>query len=131
MAYSVFVTPNRPDRPLVEDLVQRLQLAGATVHRPAIPTACSNVVDLGLHRADEVLIVLTPASLHDPALMFELGAAYSLRKRITPVLLELSGRDLPQLVDQLPWIRTEDFPLYLEGLEERVRVHRAVRRAGG
>jgi TIR domain len=130
MAYSVFITPNRRDQPVVEDFVRRLQQAGATVHRAAIPAACSNVVDLGLRRADEVLIVLTEASLHDQTLMFELGAAYSLRKRITPVLLGLSGRDLPELVDQLPWIRPNDFPAYLEGLEERVRV-RAVRRAGG
>jgi hypothetical protein len=130
MAYSVFITPTRHDQPVVEDFVRRLQQAGATVHRAAVPAACSNVVDLGLRRADEVLIVLTDTSLHDQALMFELGAAYSLRKRVTPVLLGLAGKDLPQIVDQLPWIGPDDFPAYLEGLEERVRVYRAVRRAG-
>jgi TIR domain len=124
MAYHVFVTATRPDLVLAEDVARHLEGAGAAVRHAAIP-AGANVVDLGLRRADEVIVILSAGSLHDPALMFELGAAYSLHKRVTPVVVGVDGGELPQLVRQLPWIHETDLPSYVADLEERVRIHRA------
>lgn len=124
MAYHVFVTATRPDLTLAEDVARGLQGAGAQVRHAAVRVA-GNVVDLGLRRADEVVVVLSPGSLHDPSLMFELGAAYSLHKRVTPVVVGVDEGKLPQLVRQLPWVHAADLPAYVNDLEERVRRHRA------
>jgi TIR domain len=125
MAYHVFVTATRTDLDLAAEVALHLQGGGATVRQAAAPVGAANVVDLGLRRADEVIVILSPQSLHDPALMFELGAAYSLHKRVTPVLMGVEEADLPQLVRQLPWVHATDLPSYVEDLEERVRRHRS------
>jgi hypothetical protein len=76
-------------------------------------------MDLG--RADEVLLILTDNSIDNPNLMYELGAATSLRKRVTPVIVGLEPSKLPSLIKGMNYVKYPDLPKYISDLEKRVK----------
>ena len=125
MAYKVFISSTLKDIDLARDLSRRLKELGIDVYsvdKAAVPGEASftkTTVDLG--RADEVLLILTDGSVDNPNLMYELGAATSLRKRVTPVIVGLDTSKLPSLIKNMNYVKYPDLPKYISDLEKRVK----------
>jgi hypothetical protein len=125
MAYKVFISFSVKDIDLARDISRRLKEAGIDVYsvdKSAVPgEAIFNKITVDLGRADEVLFNLTDNSIDNPNLMYELGAATSLRKRVTPVIVGLEPNKLPSLMKGLNFVKYTDLPKYISDLEKRVR----------
>lgn len=65
------------------------------------------------------LWILTDNSVGNPYLMYELGAATSLRKRVTPIIVGLEPSKLPSLLKGLKYIKYPDLSKYISVLEKR------------
>ena len=125
MAYKVFISSTVKDIDLARDLSRRLKEAGIDVYsvdKAAVPgEAIFNKITLDLGRADEVLLILTDDSVDNPNLMYELGAATSLRKRVTPVIVGLEPNRLPSLIKGMNYVKYPDLPKYISDLEKRIK----------
>jgi hypothetical protein len=125
MAYKVFISSSVKDIDLARDISRRLKEAGIDVYsvdKSAVPgEAIFNKITVDLGRADEVLLILTDNSIDNPNLMYELGAATSLRKRVTPVIVGLEPNKLPSLMKGLNFVKYTDLPKYISDLEKRVK----------
>ncbi len=125
MAYKVFISSSVKDIDLARDLSRRLKEAGIDVYsvdKAAVPgEAIFNKITVDLGRADEVLLILTDNSIDNPNLMYELGAATSLRKRVTPVIVGLEPNKLPSLIKGMNYVKYTDLPKYISDLEKRVK----------
>jgi hypothetical protein len=125
MAYKVFISSTLKDIDLARDLSRRLKEAGIDVYsvdKAAVPgEAIFNKTTVDLGRADEVLLILTDDSVDNPNLMYELGAATSLRKRVTPVIVGLDASKLPSLIKNMNYVKYPDLPKYISDLERRAK----------
>jgi hypothetical protein len=125
MAYKVFISSTLKDIDLARDLSRRLKEAGIDVYsvdKAAVPgEAIFNKTTVELGRADEVLLILTDDSVDNPNLMYELGAATSLRKRVTPVIVGLDASKLPSLIKNMNYVKYPDLPKYISDLEKRAK----------
>ncbi|HEX9425349.1 MAG TPA: toll/interleukin-1 receptor domain-containing protein [Pyrinomonadaceae bacterium] len=125
MAYKVFISSSVKDIDLARDLSRRLKEAGIDVYsvdKAAVPGEANfNKITVDLGRADEVLLILTDNSVDNPNLMYELGAATSLRKRVTPVIVGLEPNKLPSLMKGMNFVKYTDLPKYISDLEKRVK----------
>lgn len=125
MAYKVFISSTVKDIDLARDLSRRLREVGVDVYsvdKSAVAgeaTFDKIAVDLG--RADEVLLILTDNSVDNPNLMYEMGAATSLRKRVTPVIVGLEPNNLPSLIKGMNYVKYPDLPQFISDLEKRVK----------
>jgi hypothetical protein len=123
MAYKVFISSTLKDIDLARDLSRRLKEAGIDVYsvdKAAVPgEAIFNKTTVDLGRADEVFLILTDNSVDNPNLMYELGAATSLRKRVTPVIVGLDTKRLPSLMKNMNYVKYPDLPKYISDLEKR------------
>lgn len=123
MAYRVFISATHEDADLAENLARRLEGAQIETVSERRPRRSRNVARLqaGLHKADEVIVLLTDKSLGNSWVMFEMGAAFSLRKRMTPVMVGVEERDLPLVLDKVQYVRYPDLDDYLSTLERRAK----------
>jgi len=123
MPYKVFISSTFKDIDLARDLSRRLQEVDISVCpldervEPVGATLGKIVQDLS--RADEVFVILTDNSVDNPYLMYELGAATSLRKRVTPIIVGLEPSKLPSLLKGLKYIKYPDLSKYISALEKR------------
>ena len=98
-ANRVFISRSGKVGELVRDIVRRLRSAGFE------PDVASDVVSAGsdwkneirrgIREVDAVLFLLTPESLASEWTMTELGIAEGLGRRIVPITVGVSKRDLP------------------------------------
>jgi len=125
MAYRVFISSTWKDVDLARDLAHRLESAGikvnsvdkAAVSDEPLPSKSTRE----LSHADEVFVILTHESVNSSNLMFEIGAASSLRKRITPVVVGLKPSKVPSLIRNLKYIKYPDLERYIADLEKRAK----------
>lgn len=125
MIYQVLISSAPKDRDLAENLAQSVRETGAHVLSVEQTPARGEAVDFDLRRAlqkaDEILLVLTDRSLNNPYLLYEMGAAFSLHKRVIPVLVGVEEGEIPPLVAQFQYVRYADLRAYLNQLEQRVK----------
>jgi len=125
MSYKAFVSSTVKDIDLARDLAQRLEGAGIKVNAVDKAAASGEVISTKIKRAlteaDEVFVILTQESLDNSNLMFEIGAASSLRKRITPIVVGLEAGELPSIIRNLKYVRYPDVGKYIEGLERQAK----------
>lgn len=125
MAYRVFISSALKDYDLLKDLTQRLEVAGIEVHSPdraaVADEEISGKVTKALSNADEVFIILSDASVGSPSLMFDLGAASSMHKRVTPIIVGLEPSKVPSLIKSLNYIKYPDIGRYIADLEKRAK----------
>jgi hypothetical protein len=72
------------------------------------------VIRQGLLNSREMAVLVTPESLQSEWVTTEWGAAWVLGRLITPIILRLNPRDLPERLKQRQWI---DFHKYLDFLK--------------
>jgi hypothetical protein len=125
MSYQVLISSTPKDRDLAENLAQSVRDAGALVLSVWQTPARGETIDFDLRRllrkADEVVLILTDRSLNNPYLLIEMGAAFSLRKRVIPILVGIEESEVPPLIAELGYMRYSDLRRYLSELEQRVR----------
>ena len=125
MAYKVFISSTLKDVDLARDLAHRLESAGIRVNSVNKKLVSGVVTPIKIARelrhADEVFVILTDESVNSSSLMFEIGAAASLRKRITPVVVGLEPSEVPSLIKNLKYIRYPDLGRYIADLERRAK----------
>jgi len=123
MEYRVFIIHTRRDNDLAEDLARRLKEAGATVfslEKSAVSgETVITKVSRGLRAADEVIIILTNTSVNSPGVISQTGAAFSLRKRVTPLVVGIEGSELPPFIGK--HVRYADLYKYLTELARRTK----------
>ena len=125
MSYQVLITSAPRERDIAENLAQSVLATGANVlsvlQTPARDEAVRFDPRRALQKADETVIVLTERSLNNPYLLLEMGAAFSLRKRFTPLLVGIEDSEIPPLIAQFPFVRYSELQKYLSDLETRVK----------
>jgi hypothetical protein len=124
MAYQVFISFSAKDIDIVRDLAERLELAGIEAHwASASARSDKHIKDTNraLLKADEVFFILTSESVDDPTLMFDLGAASSTRKRVTPVVVGLEKSQIPSLIRSLNYIKYPELNRYIVDLASRTQ----------
>jgi hypothetical protein len=125
MAYKVFVSSTLKDLDLALDLAHRLENAGIKVNSVDKTAISGEAIPIKITRelshADEVFVILTNDSVNSSKLMFEIGAASSLRKRITLVVVGLEPSKVPSLIKNLKYIRYPDLERYIADLEKRAK----------
>ena len=126
MSYKAFISSTVEDLDLARDLAQRLESAGVTVKPVGSMTAAGEVVFTKIRRdlrqADEIFVIVTSDSVHNSNLMFEMGAASSLKKRVTPVIVGLKPTEVPSLIKNMRHIQYPKLADYVKSLEERLKV---------
>jgi len=126
VSYKAFISSTVEDLDLARDLAQRLESAGVTVKPVGSMTAAGEVVFTKIRRdlrqADEIFVIVTSDSVHNSNLMFEMGAASSLKKRVTPVIVGLKPTEVPSLIKNMRHIQYPKLADYVKSLEERLKV---------
>ncbi|HEY3569505.1 MAG TPA: toll/interleukin-1 receptor domain-containing protein [Thermoanaerobaculia bacterium] len=125
MSYQVLISSTPKDRDLAENLAQSVRDTGALVLSVEQTPTRGEAIDFDLRRlirkADEVVLILTDRSLNNPFLLLEMGAAFSLRKRLIPILVGIDESEIPPLIAELGYVRYANLRGYLSELEQRVR----------
>jgi hypothetical protein len=122
MPYSVFISSTREDLELARDLARRLK----EVHVKVYPVEKSATLGKDillkfrkdLHEANEVIVLLTGRSVENPRVISEMGAAFGLNKRVTPVLVNVEEAELPEFISKRS-VKFADLPEYISKLKER------------
>src|SRR2546427_10517509 len=120
MAYSVSISSSYKDRDLARDVARRVKEAGFSVTSEVTLSAGSEyekIIMDQLKNADEIIVILSGNSVDNLWMMFEIGAASSLRKKITPVFFGLEQEELPPVIKQLKYIRYNEVADYISKLE--------------
>lgn len=122
MAYSVFISATRDDLELARDLERRLKEAGVRVYSAEkSSTPGDNILSKfkkQLHEADEVIVILTGKSIDSPSILSEIGAAHSLHKRVTPVLVNVESKALPPFMGK-HFVKFAELPGYIADVKKR------------
>jgi hypothetical protein len=124
MAYKVFIHSSSKDIDIVQDLANRLELAGIEAHwanESARSDTTIRATNRALSEADEIFVILTNESVDDPNLMFLLGGDVSLRRHVTPVVVGLETSQVPPLIKSLKYIKYPDLNRYIVDLATRTR----------
>jgi hypothetical protein len=121
MSYKVFISSTHRDIDVARDLARRLMEAGVKVF-PVEETSVPGddvpaSITRALREADEVVVVLTENSVNNPNVIYELGAASGLHKRITPLVVNVEESEIPPFVKQ--YVRFGELPDYISELAKR------------
>ena len=123
MSYQIFISHDNRDVELARDLKRRLEEAGAraiVLGDEISEGANIRSINSALREANEVIILLTDNSANNSNVMYELGVADSLDKRVTPVIVnEGVEQRLPMIGRH--FIRYAELPKYISALKRRVK----------
>ncbi len=121
MSHKVFISASYEDRDIARDLEHRLHNAGV----PAIYSELTMSIGSDFEKtfmsrlkaADEIIVILSRNSIDNLWMMYEIGAASSLQKTITPVVVGLESAELPPVVKQLKYIRYDKLSEYISNIK--------------
>lgn len=121
MAHKVFISASHKDRDLARDLEHRLRDAGVPVIYSELTLSAGSNYEKDfmnlLRSADEIIVILSSNSVDNFWTMYGIGAASSLRKKVTPVVVGLEDKELPSVIKQLQHIRYDELSDYISKLE--------------
>jgi DNA-binding response OmpR family regulator len=113
MAYNVFISFDIKDRALARDLTKRLEKAGMTVTIAEDPK--DSIEEL--KKADEVIFLITNNAMEGKKILYDMGIATSLEKRLVPILVDMKPNQLPDIVKGLDFIKYDDLERYIGRLQ--------------
>lgn len=121
MAYKVFISSTYRDIDVARDVARRIEEAGVRVfpvEETSVPEeAAAASVTRSLRQADEVIIILTDNSIHNPWVLFETGAALGLHKRVTPLVVNVQDSEIQSFGRK--YVRFAELPAYIAELAQR------------
>lgn len=121
---KVFIHSSSKDIDIVQDIANRLELAGVEAHwanESARSDSTIRATNRALSEADEIFVILTNESVNDPNLMFLLGGDVSLRRHVIPVVIGLETSQVPSLIKSLKYIKYPDLNSHIIDLATRTR----------
>lgn len=109
---------------MAQDLAKRLNKSGLKVVKVVTPSEGVNareyleaMIREALRGVSEVIIILTKHSVNNQWLLFEIGAATSLGKHITPLIQGIEPKELPELIKQMEYVKYADLDKYISKLK--------------
>lgn len=97
---NIFISYANEDHELAEEfaeLLTELKIKTFVANIDILPgTDWYNKLRDEIHKADELLLIVSPKSVNSSWVMIEIGAAWALGKRITPALLYENVDDVPE-----------------------------------
>jgi hypothetical protein len=125
MRYQVLISSTPRDRDIAENLAQLVREAGASVLSVEQTPPQGESIDFAFRRAlkrsDELVVILTDRSLDNPYLLFEMGAAFSLRKLVIPILVGVEDSEITPPLAQFRYVKYSELRSYLRDLEKRAK----------
>ncbi len=124
--YKVFLSHATTDRWLAKTLCEKIEAAGAETFRDDRDIGSgddiSETIRSRLVRSDELVILLTPDSVHRPWVQFEAGAFWGRRSgaRIVAVLCHVESDAIPDMIKSKKAVSINAFDHYLTELRRRV-----------
>lgn len=124
MSYRVYISHSVRDSELAKDLARRLAEADVEV-LPFVGEAdtSSGMRAMILKRvrdADEVIVLLTDNSADSSWVRYEMGAADSIDKRLTPVVVNEGVEQRVPIVGK-HFVKYADLPKYIASLKRRAK----------
>ncbi|MDZ7343678.1 MAG: toll/interleukin-1 receptor domain-containing protein [candidate division KSB1 bacterium] len=116
---KVFISSTQKDWDLAKDLARRLHNIGLQVlaeEETERPGKGGSTINRGLRHlrmSDEVILLLTEEASANEKIIFEIGAALSLQKKITPIIVGVDKEKLPPLLKNLNYIKYAEVEDYL------------------
>lgn len=123
MSYQIFISHDSKDMELARDLKHRLEEAGARVivlGDEISVGANLRSINRELRESDEVVVLLTDNAVNNSNVMYELGMADSLDKRVVPVIVNDGVEQRAPFIDR-HFIRYAELPKYISALKRRVK----------
>lgn len=115
-----FSSTNRDEVRLIETSAREMGLRVFLDEKAIEPgEVWAEVIRQGLLNSRELAVLATPQSLESEWVRTEWGAAWVLGRTITPIILRLDPRDLPDRLKQRQWIDYHRFQDFLTALAER------------
>lgn len=124
--YQVFISHATADKWVAKAICEKIESVGASTFRDDrdinggddIPESIRKEIK----RSKEIIVLLTPASVNRPWVLFEVGAAWGWRKdfRIVPVLYHVDVEPIPEMIKAKKAISLNDFDTYLSEIRKRV-----------
>lgn len=111
--YSIFLSYAHQDEPWVAEFAKTLRLAGIYDYwfdHEAISSGnrWTDKIQDALRQSDTFIVFLSPNSLENPNVFFEVGAAFANDKRIIPVLIgDVDQRRIPLSLASRQFIRAD------------------------
>lgn len=124
MPYKIFISSANRDKDLAKDLGQRLEQIGVVVYSTQrnVEKQAQFIINNALREADELIVILTSNSVNNSALMFEIGAGFSLQKQVTPLIVGLTPEQLPPIIKEMEYINYDNLHVYLQKLKKRTNI---------
>ena len=129
-AYRVFVSHATADKWVARVICDKIESIGAVTFRDDrdidggddIPDSIREAIE----RSDEMVVLLTPASVSRPWVLMEVGAAWQRGRgmRIIAVRQHIEIEPIPAMLQSKKIVDLNDFDQYLHELEKRVRTQK-------
>jgi hypothetical protein len=122
--YKVIISSSQKDRNLARDLARRLKDTGVHTTYSKLRSSAGSDYEkslMELLNADELIVILTCNSVDSFWMMFEIGAACSLRTKITTVVVDLETQELPPVIKQLKYIKYDKLSDHIANIERRAQ----------
>jgi hypothetical protein len=122
--YRIFVSHATADKWLATVVCEKLEAAGATTFRDDRDIDGGDDIPERLRseiiRSKELLVV-TPESVNRPWVLLEVGGAWLMEMRITPVLCHVTVDRIPDLIKSKKAVPLNELEAYLDSLRRRLR----------
>jgi TIR domain len=122
-AYVVFISHSSRDAWIAGQIGEEIEALGAKKwldkHDLQGGDEVLNKIIAGIRASREVILLLSPESVKSHWVSIEIGAALGRRKRVTPILYNLSPREMGPL-QGIKAIRLNDFDDFLIELKGRI-----------
>jgi len=124
MSYRVYISHSVKDSELAKDLTRRLAEAGVEVI-PFVSEAdtgsgLSAMILKRVRDSDEVIVLLTDNSADSSWVRYEIGAADSMDKLLTPVVVNEGVEQRVPMVGKR-FVKYADLPKYISSLKRRAK----------
>lgn len=100
----LFISHSSTDSWIARKVAEDLERLGITVFLDAKDLESGDVFDEAIseeiRRTDEMLVIISPAALKSMWVILEFGAAQVLRKRLIPILVNVSPNELPHPINR-------------------------------
>ena len=123
MSYQILISYASKDRDLAQDLERRLIEVSVGVfldERSARSgMTWTDQIERAIRESDEFIVLITDNSIHNAGIIFELGVAFSLRKRVTPIIVGVEPTEIRPMLKHLRSIIYSEVEDYISELAKR------------
>jgi TIR domain len=121
--YRVFISHSSLDKWIAGRMAEKITESGADfwLDTRDLPGGgdIRSEISKGVNDSHEIVILLSPNSKDSPWVSFEIGAAFSKRRYLTPILNNVKYSEMV-LIQNIKAVELNDFEQYLSELKKRI-----------